>query len=125
MTGTWDGERLVEVLSNIVGNAVEYAAPGTPILVKAHGDGAEVVIQISNQGPAIPPDLLPVIFLPFHQGRPAGAARSGHLGLGLYIAHEIMILHGGSLDARSSAGTTTFTMRLPRLPVVVDPVSAG
>jgi signal transduction histidine kinase len=125
MTGIWDGERLVQVLSNIVGNAVGFAAPGTPVLVKARGDGAEIVIEISNQGEAIPADLLPVIFLPFHRGRPTEKARTGHLGLGLYIAHEIMISHGGMLDARSCAGTTTFTMRLPRLPVVVDPVSAG
>ena len=50
VTGTWDEDRVAEVLSNLAGNAIEYAAPGTAVIVKAHADGAEVVVEISNQG---------------------------------------------------------------------------
>jgi signal transduction histidine kinase len=112
--GTWDEERLIQVVSNVLGNAVDHATQGTPILVRAQGAGADVVAEISNQGPAIPPDLLPVLFDPFRSGR---QSRQGHLGLGLFIAHEIVHLHRGTLVARSALGTTTFTLRLPRNPL--------
>jgi signal transduction histidine kinase len=112
--GTWDEERLLQVLSNVLGNAVDHATPGTPVLVRGRDAGAEVVVEISNQGPAIPADLLPVLFAPFRSGRPS---RHGHLGLGLFIAHEIARMHHGTLVASCSQGTTTFTLRLTRDPL--------
>lgn len=112
--GTWDGERLIEALSNLVSNAIDHAASGTKVLVHAAGLGDEVVVTVSNQGNPIPNDLLPVLFEAFHRGRTGIKARAGHLGLGLFIAHEIARSHGGSLSAQSSEGTTTLTMRLPR-----------
>jgi His Kinase A (phospho-acceptor) domain/PAS domain len=54
VTGTWDEDRLAEVLSNLVGNAIAYARPGTPVLVKAHAQGAEVVVEVINQGEPLP-----------------------------------------------------------------------
>jgi signal transduction histidine kinase len=114
LTGTWDKDRLEEALSNIAGNAIEYAAPGTAVIVKAHPDGAEVVVEVSNQGAPIPPDVLPFIFEPFRRVQLRGKAPSDHLGLGLYIAHQIVVSHGGTLAARSADGMTTFVIRLPR-----------
>jgi len=115
--GTWDTDRLAEALSNITGNAVEHAAPGTPVLVHARGEPDAVVIEITNEGACIPPELLPVIFKAFLRAAVnAHPGKSGHLGLGLYIACEVARAHGGTLDVRSSGGTTTFTMRLPRVP---------
>ena len=113
VTGTWDEDRLAEVLSNLVGNAITFARPGTAVVVKAYAEGAEVVVEIINQGEPIPADILPFIFQPFRQanGKPSS---SGNLGLGLYIAHQISLSHGGTLDARSADGRTTFVMRLPR-----------
>jgi len=114
VTGVWDSDRLEEALSNIVGNAVEHAAPGTAVAVRARAGGEQVVIEISNQGDPIPPDVLPFIFEPFRRaGRKEKSARE-NLGLGLYIAHQIVLSHGGTLGARSHGGTTTFVMRLPR-----------
>jgi PAS domain S-box-containing protein len=114
VTGTWDPDRLAEVLSNLAGNAVEHAAPGTAVVVKAQADGAEVVVEIRNQGPPVPADLLPFIFDPFRRAQQGETSKAGNLGLGLYIARQIVLSHGGTLDAHSLDGTTTFVMRLPR-----------
>ncbi|MGZ6494411.1 MAG: sensor histidine kinase, partial [Actinomycetota bacterium] len=114
VTGTWDPDRLAELVSNIAGNAVEHAAPGTGLLLRAHPEGTDVVVEISNQGNPIPPDLLPFIFEPFRRAKQHEKSPSGHLGLGLYIAKQIVLSHGGTIDARSADGTTTFAMRLPR-----------
>jgi len=113
VTGTWDEDRLEEVISNLVGNAVEYARPGTAVIVRAYAHGPEVVVEIVNQGDPIPADILPFIFQPFRRARPEPSV-TGNLGLGLYIAHEIAHAHGGTLDAHSADGRTTFVMRLPR-----------
>ena len=114
LTGTWDGDRLTEVLSNLAGNAIEYATPETAVSVKARADGAEVVVEVSNQGSPIPADVLPFIFEPFRRAQQRERSVTGNLGLGLYIAHQIVLSHGGTLDAHSADGTTTFVMRLPR-----------
>jgi signal transduction histidine kinase len=119
LTGTWDQDRLAEVLSNLAGNAIQYAAPETTVIVKAQADGADVVVEISNQGEPIPADVLPFLFEPFRRGRQRGKAATGNLGLGLYIAHQIVLSHGGTLDAHSNGGTTTFVMHLPRCPPAV------
>ena len=122
VTGTWDADRLTEVLSNIVGNAIAYAAPQTVVAVKAHADGANVVVEITNQGDPIPADVLPFIFEPFRRAKQHATSATGNLGLGLYIAHQIALSHGGTLVANSAGGTTTFTLRLPRVSI---PPAAG
>ena len=116
LTGTWDEDRLTEVLSNLAGNAIEHAAPGTLVNVKGYADAAEVVVEVTNQGEPIPADVLPFIFEPFRRAKRAQKSPTGNLGLGLYIAQQIVFSHGGTLDVRSAEGTTTFVMRLPRLP---------
>lgn len=114
VTGCWDPDRLEEVLSNLVGNAVDHAAPGTAVVVKAHADGEECVVEVSNQGEPIPAEVLPFIFEPFRRARVQKHSRAGNLGLGLYIANQVVLSHGGTLAASSAGGTTTFVMRLPR-----------
>jgi PAS domain S-box-containing protein len=113
VTGVWDPDRLAEALSNIVGNAVEHATPGT-VVVKTRAEGADVVVEITNEGEPIPADVLPFIFEPFLRAKQRDKSASGNLGLGLYIASEIVHAGFGTLDARSGEGTTTFVMRLPR-----------
>lgn len=125
LTGSWDGDRLYQVFSNLAGNAVDYATPGTKVVIKAFVEGADVVAQVSNLGRAIPADLLPVIFEPFRRVTVEERSAGRHLGLGLYIASQIVLAHGGTLGARSADGTTTFAMRLPRgAPATVGGVPA-
>jgi signal transduction histidine kinase len=114
VTGTWDRDRLEQVISNLAGNAIAYAAPGTAVIVKARANGAAVVVEVSNRGEPIPAEVLPFIFEPFRRARMRKESSAGNLGLGLYIAHQIVLSHGGALEAHSADGTTTFTMRLPR-----------
>jgi PAS domain S-box-containing protein len=113
VTGTWDPDRLTEALSNIVRNAVEHATPGTPVIARAHAESAVVVVEVTNQGAPIPPEVLPFIFDPFRRGT-RDKSTSGNLGLGLYIAKQIALASGAALDARCGEGETTFVMRLPR-----------
>lgn len=115
MTGSWDEERLAEVLSNLAGNAIEYAAPETVVVIKVYAEGSEVVVEVINQGEPIPADVLPFIFEPFRRAEQRKKSPTGSLGLGLYIADQIVLSHGGTLAARSADGTTSFVMRLPRL----------
>jgi signal transduction histidine kinase len=96
-----------------VGNAVDYATAGTPILIHAREEAEAPLVEITNHGIAISPEELPQIFTAFRRGE-AAASPSGHLGLGLYIASEIVRAHGGTLEVRSREGTTSFTLQLPR-----------
>ncbi|MBK7864718.1 MAG: HAMP domain-containing histidine kinase [Archangiaceae bacterium] len=114
LTGQWDSDRLTEALSNLTGNALEYATPGTPVRLVARADGDHVVVEVKNEGAPIASDVLPFIFEPFRRGKQNEKSPTGNLGLGLYIARQILLAHGGTLDAGSAAGTTTFVMRLPR-----------
>lgn len=111
--GSWDGERLSQVLANLVGNALHHGSPDIPVRVDVDGSAAhEVVVTVSNGG-TIPPDLLPHLFNPFHSGaRPPGGHRG--LGLGLFIAQQIVLSHGGRINAESRDGMTRFCVTLPR-----------
>ena len=120
VTGLWDPDRLAEALSNIARNATEHAAPGTGVVVKAHPEGAEVVVEVINHGEPIPAEALPFIFEPFYRAQQHKTSTTGNLGLGLYIANQIVGSGGGKLVAYSSDGTTTFLMRLPRQPPAGD-----
>jgi signal transduction histidine kinase len=118
LDGSWDGDRLGQVVSNLVGNACSYRADGTPVNVTVQGDGATVRIKVHNQGPPIAEDLRRVLFDPFRRGeRDTKSAQAAGLGLGLYITHEIITAHGGHIEVESSAAAgTTFTVDLPRKP---------
>ena len=114
LTGTWDHDRLAEVLSNLAGNAVEYATPRTIVVLRARAEGEAVVVEVTNKGPPIPERVLPVILEPFRRAQARKPSAAGNLGLGLYIAHQLVLAHGGTLKAQSAKGRTTFTVRLPR-----------
>lgn len=81
LVGSWDADRLAEAVSNLASNAVDYATPGTPVVIRAHGGGEGVVVEITNHGPSIPPEVLPVIFDAFRQG-PASSSRCDCLAEG-------------------------------------------
>lgn len=116
--GQWDPDRLADVISNLLGNAIEHGAPGVPVEVTLEDHDAQAALRVCNQGPTIPPLELGTIFDPFHRGRVAGRAtgrRSG-LGLGLFIVQQIVLAHGGTVDVTSQDGVTTFTVVLPKDP---------
>lgn len=114
--GAWDPGRLTQVVQNLLGNALKYGTPGSPVEVRLRGVPDGVLLSVHNDGPPIPEDLLPHLFDPFRRGeghRDRGLAQG--LGLGLYIAHEIVRAHGGSIEVASSqAEGTRFEVRLPR-----------
>ncbi|MET0402861.1 MAG: PAS domain-containing sensor histidine kinase [Cystobacter sp.] len=114
--GIWDGERLAQVVSNLVGNALEHTTPGVSVRVRCREEGeAWRVLEISNPGPPIPSQLLATLFDPFRQGRGVRTGRGSGLGLGLYIVRELVRAHRGEVSVHSTdeAGTT-FRVRLPR-----------
>jgi PAS domain S-box-containing protein len=112
--GTWDSNRLVQVLSNLLANAGQHGTPNSPISVKLDGTDTEhVKISVHNAG-AIPESLLPHLFDPFRSSQQKREQSRG-LGLGLFIVREIVRGHGGSIDVSSAELTgTTFTIELPR-----------
>jgi signal transduction histidine kinase len=119
LNGRFDAERLQQVLANLLNNAVRHGEKSQPITLSAHGDSEKVTLRVRNRGRPIPADQLQVIFNPLVQIPSAltdeDADSSTSLGLGLYIAREIVAMHGGTMEAESSARDgTVFSARLPR-----------
>jgi signal transduction histidine kinase len=107
LLGMWDGERVHQALTNLVGNAVLHGKGC--IRVSASGQRSGVLVKVHNGGPPIPVDQLPRIFEPFRKEE-----RSTGLGLGLYIVREIIRRHGGTIHVRSNEERgTTFTSYWP------------
>jgi signal transduction histidine kinase len=113
--GRWDGARVAQALSNLLGNAYQHGSRSTPIEVVLRGEPDQVVLTVHNKGPVIPKDHLQGIFNPLQQLNPDHAKSSrGSVGLGLYIVQAIATAHAGTIDVASTEHGTTFTLRLPR-----------
>jgi len=111
-----DGDRLLQLFSNLIANAIYHGTSAAGVLVKVQGQPSELTVQVHNQG-VIPSELLPTIFDPFRSGHPSTKSRG--LGLGLFISQQIAVAHGGSIDVESSeASGTLFTVRIPRVRAV-------
>jgi signal transduction histidine kinase len=123
LAGSWDADRIAQVASNLIGNALRHGSDGSALTIAAHGSECGIVLSVSNNG-SIAPDLLPHIFDPFHGLRERHLGRHGGLGLGLYIVQQIVLAHGGRVDVRSGIDdTTTFTIGLPRVLAAAVPCS--
>jgi len=94
--GYADGERLHQVLANLLDNATRHSPAGGLVTVSASGGTDGIVLEVADEGPGIPPDERRLVFERFHRGGGA-ALRDGGTGLGLAIAHWIVELHGGSI----------------------------
>ncbi|MGK5532431.1 ATP-binding protein [Streptomyces sp. URMC 129] len=107
-----DPRRLDVILANLIGNALKHG--GSPVRVTIAERGAEVVVEVADQGPGIPEEVLPHVFDRFYKAS-ASRPRSDGSGLGLSIALENAHLHGGDIEARNAPdGGAVFTLRLPR-----------
>jgi len=115
IVGTWDRDRLEQVFSNLVGNAIHHGAADAPIAIAVHASDAGIQVEVHNEGPAIPEDVRETLFDPFRRGADdRRSTKSAGLGLGLYIARELVTAHGGRLEVRSTATEgTTFSVWLP------------
>jgi len=112
-SGFWDPARMAQVISNLVGNALTHGSERTPVRIHIDGASADVRLTVHNCGPAIPSDLMPFLFEPFRRGGAEHKVRG--VGLGLYIARQIVLAHDGSIEVSSSEDEgTRFTLRLPR-----------
>jgi len=110
-----DPTRLEQIFDNLLHNAIKYTPPGGTIAARAHAEGGDAVIEVSDTGIGIDADTLPTIFDPLVQG-PTGIDRAqGGLGLGLALVRELTALHGGKATARSAGPGmgSAFTLRFP------------
>jgi signal transduction histidine kinase len=106
-----DRNRLGQLFSNLLGNALAYGAAAVPVRVRASTVAGTFELSVSNGGDPIPPAALERLFQPFSRG--AVRPNQQGLGLGLYIASEIAHAHGGTLDVESSPAETRFNFRMP------------
>jgi signal transduction histidine kinase len=109
-----DGDRLAQVFTNLIDNAIAFTPVGGTVRVAARAAEAGVGVTVSDTGQGIPPEDLPRVFERFYQADKARGPRRG-TGLGLAIAAEIVQAHGGRISA-TSGGTgqgATFTVWLP------------
>jgi signal transduction histidine kinase len=112
--GEWDGDRIAQVISNLVANAVQHSVPNSQIQIELSGTENEVIFQIKNQG-LIPADILSNLFTPFQRGTEVHPRTGKSIGLGLYIARRLVVAHGGTIDVLCIPDEgTTFAVRLPR-----------
>ena len=105
-----------QVLSNLVVNAIKYGADDTPVHVALDGDAEQLRFEVRNKGPTIDREILQGIFDPLRRasGRDGRYDGRDSLGLGLYIARQIVEAHGGGIDARSDETQTVFAVWVPR-----------
>jgi signal transduction histidine kinase len=108
-----DPDRLAQVVGNLLSNAINYTPAGGAVTVSAGASAAGAWITVSDTGPGIAAADQPHIFEPFYRGQTQGGAPRG-LGLGLAIAHDLVVAHGGQLEVESTPGAgSRFTIRLP------------
>jgi signal transduction histidine kinase/CheY-like chemotaxis protein len=110
-----DATRIEQVMGNLVTNALKYTPAGGRIAVHVRAEHGDAVLEVSDNGPGIPPTLLPRVFDLFVQGERTLDRRTGGLGIGLTLARRLVELHGGTIDAQSSPRGSTFTVRLPAI----------
>lgn len=123
VSGEWDPDRLAQVVSNLLGNAIHHGGGG-PISLEAHGADESVTLGVHNVGNPIPPATQGMIFEPLARGASDDATH--RIGLGLFIARAIVSAHGGEIRVRSAEGEgTTFEVLLPRRATLTNVQEAG
>lgn len=109
--GVWDADRLIQVLANLIGNAIKYSPAGSRVIVSVTESDGEAIVTVSDFGTGIATEHQGKLFERFYRADVTGA---GGLGLGLYIARMLTEAHGGEIGVESNPGHgSTFTVRLP------------
>ena len=112
----FDRERIIQLLTNLVGNALKFTPRGGAVSVKVEEADERVLIEVSDTGPGIPAEELPHVFERFYRGTNTGEARASGSGLGLAIVRSIVEMHGGEIEVASVIGEgTEFRITLPRV----------
>jgi two-component system sensor histidine kinase VanS len=108
-----DADKLARVFSNILKNAISYSCIDSEIEIVALKENENAIISFSNKGNLIPPESLETIFEKFYRLDVARSSDTGSAGLGLAIAREIAVAHGGTITAKSDQDSTVFTVTIP------------
>ena len=112
-----DPDRLVQVFTNLVSNAIKFSPAGREVRVQLSTSDSTAIVSVADQGPGIPAEFRDRIFGKFQQAEQSGTRTTGGTGLGLAIARAIVDLHGGSVRFETLPGTgTTFIVELPYAP---------
>lgn len=115
LTGYWDTVRIAQLMSNLVANAIQHGTEGMPVSVHLHGSAQQVELTVHNFGAVISETDTRTIFDPLVRTHRTDPDKSGSLGLGLDIARQIALAHGGHVGVRSSDERgTCFAVVLPR-----------
>lgn len=115
--GRWDSDRVAQLVSNLISNALVYGQEQSPISIHISGEDRHVSLTVHNEGDPIPPEMQEVLFEPLRQGDSSAGQPSRNIGLGLYIVRQIALAHGGRVECHSREGRgTTFRVVLPRSP---------
>ncbi|WP_053670028.1 sensor histidine kinase [Streptomyces sp. NRRL B-1140] len=116
-----DAARLHQVLVNLLGNARSHTPPGTTVTARVQRRGPWLCVDVEDDGPGIPAELLPHVFERFARGDSARSRTNGSTGLGLAIVQAVVAAHGGAVTVDSVPGRTVFTVRLPAYPAQPQP----
>lgn len=109
-----DADRLLQILSNLVSNAIKFSPAGRPVILEAEIAGAAAVVHVKDHGRGIPADLVDSVFNRFTQVKPGDAKVQAGTGLGLAICKALVELHGGTIWANSVEGEgSTFSFQIP------------
>jgi phosphoserine phosphatase RsbU/P len=111
--GSWDPDRIAQVVSNLVNNAIQHGPPSSPVWVETEREGDDALLRVRNKnqsGIALTEEQMAKFFSPFRTSR---RTKGAGLGLGLYITSEILRAHHGALSIESDPNMTTFVVRLP------------
>jgi signal transduction histidine kinase len=114
-SGEWDPERLKQVVSNLLDNALTNSpADGVVTVAVRGGEELAIATRNANRNGPIPPDIMGILFKPFKPRVPGTVSRRNNVGLGLYIVDQIVRAHGGRIEVNSDAAATAFVVHLPR-----------
>jgi light-regulated signal transduction histidine kinase (bacteriophytochrome) len=108
-----DRDRLMLWLHNRGANARQHGAPDAPLVIRLRRDGSRAILQVANTSASIPADVAATLFTPYKRSSLGNERNRGGLGLGLHIAREIALAHGGTLAYGYEEPLVVFTLELP------------